>query len=72
MTISAKEINRVETEKGQDLGVVEAKYHLRWEGVTGAGMEKDVIIRIVKAAPEGTEGVMLQEEMMLKTEEKFR
>jgi len=63
MTISATEINRIETE-GQDLGVVEAKYHLRWEGVIGAGMEKDVTIRFVQAAPEGTEEAMLQHEMM--------
>jgi hypothetical protein len=64
MTISATEINRVEPEKGQDLGVVEAKYHLRWEGVTGQGMEKDVTIRFVQATPDGTEEVMLQHEMM--------
>lgn len=64
MTISAIEINRVEPDESQDLGMVEVKYHLRWEGITGQGMEKDVSIRFVQAAPEGTEEVMLQQEMM--------
>lgn len=50
--------------EGQDLEVVEANYHLRWEGITGVGMETDVAIRFVQAAPEGAEEAMLQHEMM--------
>jgi len=64
MTISATEINRVEPEEGQGLGLVEAKYRLRWQGITGQGMEKDVTINFMQACDEGTEEVLLQQEMM--------
>lgn len=64
VTIIATEINRVEAEEGQDLDLIEVKYRLRWEGITGQGMEKDVSIRFAQAAPEGTEDAMLQHEMM--------
>jgi len=60
MTITATEINRVEGEEG----LYEVRYKLRWEGVQGQGMEKDVTIRIYQDVPEGTEESMLQQEMM--------
>jgi len=60
MTITATEINRVEDEEG----LYEVRYKLRWEGVQGQGMEKDVTIRIYQDVPEGTEESMLQQEMM--------
>lgn len=60
MTITATEINRVEGEEG----LYEVRYKLRWEGVLGQGMEKDVTIRIYQDVPEGTEESMLQQEMM--------
>lgn len=44
MAISATEINKVGPEQEQDLGMVEVKYHLRWDGVTDQSMEKDATV----------------------------
>jgi hypothetical protein len=43
---------------------VEAKYRLKWQGITGQGMEKDVTINSMQACDEGTEEILLQQEMM--------
>jgi len=64
MTITATEINRVGNDEGGPESLMEVRYHLRWEGVTGQGMEKDVTIRFVQDTPEGTEEIILQQEMM--------
>lgn len=65
MTITATEVTRVEPE--DDSGrqaLVEAKYRLRWQGITGQGMEKDVTINFMQACDEGIEETLLQQEMM--------
>lgn len=65
MTVSAVELTRIEPDEEETgLGVVEVKYRLRWEGITGQGMEKDVTIQFTMEAPDGTEEVLLQQEMM--------
>jgi hypothetical protein len=64
MTITATEINRVGNDEGGPESLMEVRYHLRWEGVTGQGMEKDITIRFVQDTPEGTEEIILQQEMM--------
>ncbi len=65
MTVSATELTRIEPDDDETgLALVEVKYRLRWEGITGQGMEKDVTISFTQEAPEGSEEVLLQQEMM--------
>jgi len=64
MTVTATEVTRVEPEEDSGQAFVEAKYHLRWQGITGQGMEKDVTINFIQACDEGTEEILLQQEMM--------
>lgn len=64
MTITATEVTRVEPEDDSGQTLVEAKYRLRWQGITGQGMEKDVTINFMQACDEGTEEALLQQEMM--------
>jgi len=70
MTITATEITRVEPDGDQ--GLMEAKYKLTWQGITGKGLEKDVTIRFMMDTPEGTEDVLLQQEMMVLIQEAKR
>ena len=64
MTVTATEVTRVEPENDSSQALVEAKYRLRWQGITGQGMEKDVTINFMQACDEGTEEALLQQEMM--------
>jgi len=64
MTITATEVTRVEPEDDSSMALVEAKYRLKWQGITGQGMEKDVTINFMQASDEGTEESLLQQEMM--------
>lgn len=73
MTITATEITRVEhDDDGDGQGLMEAKYKLSWKGITGKGMEKDVTIRFMMSTPEGTEEILLQQEMMALMQEARR
>lgn len=64
MTITATEVTRVEPEDDSGMAFVEAKYRLKWQGITGQGMEKDVTINFMQACDEGTEEALLQQEMI--------
>lgn len=64
MTVTATEVTRVEPEDDSGMAMVEAKYRLRWQGITDQGMEKDVTINFMQACDEGTEEALLQQEMM--------
>lgn len=64
MTVTATEVTRVEPEDDSGMAMVEAKYRLRWQGITGQGLEKDVTINFMQACDEGTEEALLQQEMM--------
>lgn len=74
MTVTATEVTRVEPEDDSGMTLVEAKYRLKWQGITGQGMEKDVTINFMQACDEGTEETLLQQEMMalmLETKRRF-
>jgi hypothetical protein len=64
MTITATEVTRVEPADDSGQALVEAKYRLRWQGITGQGLEKDVTINSMQACDEGTEEILLKQEMM--------
>jgi hypothetical protein len=64
MTITATEVTRVELEDDLSQALVEAKYHLKWQGITGQGMEKDITIHFIQDCDEGTEEALIQQEMM--------
>ncbi len=64
MIVTATEVTRVEPEDNSSQALVEARYRLKWQGITGQGMEKDVTINFMQACDEGTEEALLQQEMM--------
>ncbi len=72
MTVTATEVTRVEPENDSGMALVEAKYRLRWQGITGQGMEKDVTINFMQTCDEGTEEALLQQEMMALMQEAMR